>query len=80
MRGKFLGSKKCLKNGDRMKHLVEFEDKTYSILYSQSDIEFRVGEIFDNEKGYWKTDEFGSFQLGSVRKMIFADAQEEFEK
>lgn len=80
MRGKFLGSKDHGEDAYRKKHLIEFDDGSFSVAYSPNDIEFKVGEAIDNEQGYWKSEEFGTFQLEAIRKMTFSDASAEFEK
>ncbi|PCP06464.1 hypothetical protein CP994_19100 [Enterobacter hormaechei] len=38
MRGIFLDSKPCREENSRSKHLVQFDDGSYSVLYSSNDI------------------------------------------
>ncbi|GAB7483280.1 hypothetical protein OUHCRE20_12500 [Enterobacter hormaechei subsp. steigerwaltii] len=80
MRGIFLDSKPCSEENSRSKHLVQFEDGSYSVLYSSNDIIFKKGEKFNNDGGHWKSDDFGSFQIVAAPKMSEEDANREFER
>lgn len=80
MRGKFLSSKEYKEEGNRAKHLVEFEDGTFSVLYSPYDIIFKEGEEFNIENGKWKSDDYGILQMGFIAKMSEEDARREFKR
>jgi hypothetical protein len=80
MRGKFIGSKACNEVEGRSKHLVELENGEFSILYSEKEMEFDIGEEFNDDAGFFWSKTMGPLQISYFPIMSKEAAEEEFKK